>query len=248
LPGLAADLVHLPVAAIVCNTTAASAAKAATTTVPIIFATATDPIQDGLVTSISRPGGNLTGVSFLGSALGSKQLELLREMVPTAKTIAVLVDSGFSFGAAEVSDIQATARTVGQQLIVFNIGSERDLGTASATLARQRTDALLITTGAFFLSQRDQLIALAARHAVPAIYWLPEFVAAGGLMSYGASITAAYRQVGIYTGKILNGAKPGDLPIQQSTKVELAINLNTAKLLGIAVPPSLLARADEVIE
>jgi ABC-type uncharacterized transport system substrate-binding protein len=248
LPSLAAELVRLPVAAIVCNSTAATAAKAITTTVPIVFATASDPIQDGLVTSLSRPGGNLTGVSFLGSALGSKQLELLRELVPMARTIAVLVDTRVSFNATAQRDIQATARTIGQQLIVLNIGSERDLDTAAATLAQQRADALLFTAGAFFLSQRDQIIALAARHAVPAIYWLPEFVAAGGLMSYGASITDAYRQVGIYTGKILNGAKPGDLPVQQSTKVELAINLKTAKALGIAVPQSLLARADEVIE
>jgi putative tryptophan/tyrosine transport system substrate-binding protein len=248
LPVLTAELVRLPVAAIVCNSTAASAAKAVTTTVPIVFATASDPIQDGLVTSLSRPGGNLTGVSFLGSALGSKQLALLRELVPTARTIAVLIDTNFSFNAAELRDIQATAGTVGQQLIVFNIGFERDLDTASATLAQQRADALLVTTGAFFLSRRDQIIGLAARLAIPAVYWLPEFVAAGGLMSYGASITDAYRQVGIYTGKILNGAKPGDLPVQQSTKVELAINLKTAKALGIAVPQSLLARADEVIE
>lgn len=248
LPGLAAELVRLPVAAIVCNTTAASAAKAVTTTVPIVFATASDPVQDGLVASISRPGGNLTGVSFLGSALGFKQLELLHELVPTARTIAVLVDTSFSFNAAELRDIQATARTIGQQLIVFKIGTERELDTASATLAQQRVDALLFTAGAFFLSQRDQIIALAARNAVPAIYWLPEFVAAGGLMSYGASIADAYREVGIYTGKILNGAKPGDLPVQQSTKVELGINLKTAKTLGLTIPQSILARADEVIE
>jgi putative tryptophan/tyrosine transport system substrate-binding protein len=248
LPALAAELVHLPVAMLVCNTTAASAAKTVTTTVPIVFATASDPIQDGFVTSMSRPGGNLTGVSFLGSALGSKQLELLRELVPKAKTIAVLVDTNFGLNELDRREIEATARTVGQQLIVLNIGIDRDLDTASATLTQQGPDALLVTTGAFFLSRRDQIIALAARQAVPAIYWLPEFVAAGGLMSYGASITDAYRQVGLYAGKILNGAKPGDLPVQQSTKVELAINLKTAKALGLAIPQSLLARADEVIE
>jgi len=248
LPVLAAELVHLPVATLVCNTTAASAAKTVTTTVPIVFATASDPIHDGFVTSMSRPGGNLTGVSFLGSALGSKQLELLRELVPMAKTIAVLIDTNFGLNEPGRREIEATARTVGQQLIVLNIGIDRDLDTASATLVQQRPDALLVNSGPFFLSRRDQIIALAARIAVPAIYWLPEFVAAGGLMSYGASITDAYRQVGIYVGKILNGAKPGDLPVQQSTKVELAINLKTAKALGITIPQSLLARADEVIE
>jgi putative tryptophan/tyrosine transport system substrate-binding protein len=248
LPALAAELVHLPAAMLICNTTAASAAKTVTTTVPIVFATASDPIQDGFVTSMSRPGGNLTGVSFLGSALGSKQLKLLRELVPMAKTIAVLVDTNFGLNEPDRREIEATARTVGQQLIVLNIGIDRDLDTASVTLTQQRPDALLVTTGAFFLSRRDQIIALAARQAVPAIYWLPEFVAAGGLMSYGASITDAYRQVGIYAGKILNGAKPGDLPVQQSTKVELAINLKTANALGLTIPQSLLARADEVIE
>ena len=248
LPALAAELVRLPVAAIVCNTTAASAAKLVTTTVPIIFATAGDPIQDGLVTSLSRPGGNLTGVSFLGSALGSKQLQLLRELLPAARTIAVLVDTTYSFHAMEVRDIQATPQTPGQQLVLIDVGNESDLDAASATLAQQRPDALLFITGAFFLSQRDQLIGLAARYAIPAVYWLPEFVAAGGLMSYGGSITDAYRQVGVYTGKILNGAKPGDLPVQQSTKVELAINLKTANALGRTVPQSILGRADEVIE
>jgi putative ABC transport system substrate-binding protein len=248
LPALATELVRLPVAAIVCNTTAASAAKTVTTTVPIVFATASDPVQDGLVTSISRPGGNLTGVSFLGSALGSKQLQLLRELIPTARTIAVLVDTTYLYSPAELRDIQANARTVGQQLIVLNIGVERDLDTASATLAQRRPDALLFTTGAFFLSQRDQLIALAARYAIPAMYWLPEFATAGGLISYGSSITDAYHQVGIYTGKILTGAKPGDLPVQQSTKVELVINLKTARVLGLSVPQSIVARADDVIE
>ncbi len=248
LPGLAAELVRLPVAVIVCNVVAASAAKAATTTVPILFATGSDPVQDGLVASLSRPGGNITGVSFLGNALGAKQLELLRELVPTARTVAVLVDTNFSGAVSEVRDIEAAARTVGQQILVLGATSERDLDAASATLARRRADALLVEGSAFFLSQRDRLIALAARHAVPAIYQLPEFVAAGGLMSYGASISDAYRQAGIYAGKILNGAKPADLPVQQSTKVELAINLKTAKALGITIPQSILYRADEVIE
>jgi putative tryptophan/tyrosine transport system substrate-binding protein len=248
LQGLVAELVRLPVAAIVCDTNAASAAKIVTTTVPIVFVTAADPIQVGLVTSLRRPGGNLTGVSFLASALGSKKLELLRELVPMAKTIAVLDDTTYSLNEPERREIEATARSVGQHLIVLKIGNDRDLDTASATLAQQRPDALLFSAGSFFLSRRDQIVALAARLAVPAVYWLPELVAAGGLMSYGASITDAYRQVGIYVGKILNGAKPGDLPVQQSTKVELAINLKTAKALRITIPQSLLARADEVIE
>jgi putative tryptophan/tyrosine transport system substrate-binding protein len=248
LPGLVADLVRLPVAVIVCNVNAASAAKAVTTTVPIVFATGTDPIQDGLLTSLSRPGGNITGVSFLGNALGAKQLELLRELVPTERTVAVLVDTNFPGAVSELKDIQAAAHALAQPLIVLNISSERDLDTASATLAQQRADALLVPGSANFLSQRDQIIALAARHAVPAIYTVPEFVAAGGLISYGASIADAYRQVGLYAAKILNGAKPGDLPVQQSTKVELAINLKTAKALGLTIPQSLLARADEVIE
>jgi putative tryptophan/tyrosine transport system substrate-binding protein len=219
-----------------------------TSTVPIVFATGDDPIGEGLVTSLNRPGGNVTGVSFLGNALGAKQVELLHELVPKATTIAVLVDTNYQGSVSGLTDVEAAAHSLGQQLIVLHASSERDLDAASATLAQQRADALIVLGAAFFLSRRDQIIALAAQHGLPAIYQVPDFVAAGGLMSYGASIRDAYRLVGVYTGKILHGAKPADLPVQQSTKLELIINLKTAKAIGLLVPPTLLARADEVIE
>jgi putative ABC transport system substrate-binding protein len=248
LPGLVAELVRRQVAVIVCNVTAASAAKAVTSTVPIVFATGDDPIAEGLVVSLNRPGGNLTGVSFLGNALGAKQVELLHELLPSATTIAVLVDTNYQGSVSGLTDVEAAAHSLGQQLVVLHASSERDLDLASATLAQQRADALIVLGAAFFLSRRDQIIALAAKHGLPAIYQVPDFVAAGGLMSYGASIRDAYRLVGVYTGKILHGAKPADLPVQQSTKLELIINLKTAKALGLTVPLTLQARADEVIE
>jgi putative tryptophan/tyrosine transport system substrate-binding protein len=248
LPGLVAELVRQQVAVIVCNVTAASAAKAVTSTVPIVFATGDDPIAEGLVVSLNRPGGNITGVSFLGNALGAKQVELLHELLPSATTIAVLVDTNYQGSVSGLTDVQAAAHSLGQQLVVLHASSERDLDLASATLAQQRADALIVLGAAFFLSRRDQIIALAAKHGLPAIYQVPDFVAAGGLMSYGASIRDAYRLVGVYTGKILHGAKPADLPVQQSTKLELIINLKTAKALGLTVPLTLQARADEVIE
>jgi putative tryptophan/tyrosine transport system substrate-binding protein len=248
LPRLVGDLVRRQVAVIVCNVTAASAAKAVTSTVPIVFATGDDPIAEGLVTSLNRPGGNITGVSFLGNALGAKQVELLHELLPKATTLAVLVDTNYQGSVSGVTDVEAAARSLGQQLIVLHASRDRDLENASATLDQQRADALIVLGAAFFLSQRDQIIALAAHHGLPAIYQVPDFVAAGGLMSYGASIRDAYRLVGIYTGKILHGAKPADLPVQQSTKLELIINLKTAKALGLNVPLTLQARADEVIE
>lgn len=248
LPRLVTELVRLPVAVIVCNVTAASAAKTVTSTVPIVFATGDDPVAEGLVASLSRPGGNVTGVSFLGNALGAKQVELLRELVPNATTIAVLVDTNYQGSISGLQDVHAAARSLGQRLIVLNAMNEHDLDTAAATLARQRADCLIALGAAFFLSRRDQILALAAKHRLPAIYQVPDFVAAGGLMSYGASIRDAYRLVGIYAGKILLGAKPADLPVQQSTKLELVINLKTAKTLGLTVPLTLLAAADEVIE
>jgi putative ABC transport system substrate-binding protein len=248
LPKLVTELVRLPVAVIVANVTAATAAKRLTTTVPIVFATGDDPIQEGLVSSLSRPGGNITGVSFLGNALGAKQLELLREIVPGATTIAVLVDTNYHGSASGLADVQGAAHALGRRLIVHKIGNDVELEAADSSLVHQHIDALLFSGAAFFLSRRNQLIGLAARLAVPAIYEVPDFAAAGGLMSYGASIRDAYRQTGIYAGKILGGTKPADLPVQQSTKVELAINLKTAKALGLIVPPTLLARADEVIE
>jgi putative ABC transport system substrate-binding protein len=248
LPALAAELIRLPVAVLVCNVTAAVAAKAATSAVPIIFATGDDPVQEGLVTSLNRPGGNVTGVSFLGNALGAKQVELLHELVPKIKTIAVLVDTNYQGSGTDLKDVQVAANALGQRVVVLNASNTADLDTVSTTLAHEHTDALIALGAAFFLSQRDQIIALAARHRLPAIYQVPDFVLAGGLMSYGASIRDAYRLVGVYTGKILRGAKPADLPVQQATKVELHINLKTAKALGLAIPQSLLIAADEVIE
>jgi len=248
LPRLVAELVRLPVAVIVCNVTAASAAKGVTSTVPIVFATGDDPVGEGLVTSLSRPGGNITGVSFLGNALGAKQVELLHELVPKATTIAVLVDTNYQGSVSGLTAVEAATHSLGQQLIVLRASSERDLDMASATLAQRRVDALIVLGAAFFLSRRDQIIAMAAQHRLPAIYQVPDFAAAGGLMSYGASIRDAYRLVGVYTGRILHGAKPADLPVQQSTKLELIINLKTAKAFGLDVPLTLQARADEVIE
>jgi putative ABC transport system substrate-binding protein len=248
LPKLVAELLRLPVAVMVCNVTAASAAKAITSSVPIVFATGDDPVAEGLVASLNRPGGNVTGVSFLGNALGAKQVELLRQLVPKATTIAVLVDTNYQGSVTDLKDVERAAHSFRQNLIILRASNERDLETASATLAQQRADALIALGAAFFLSQRDQIIALAARHQLPAIYQVPDFAVAGGLMSYGASIRDAYRLVGIYSGKILNGAKPADLPVEQSTKVELVINLKTAKALGITLPQSILVAADEVIE
>jgi putative tryptophan/tyrosine transport system substrate-binding protein len=248
LPKLVAELLRLPVAVMVCNVTAASAAKAITSSVPIVFATGDDPVAEGLVASLNRTGGNVTGVSFLGNALGAKQVELLRQLVPKATTIAVLVDTNYQGSVTDMKGVERAAHSFRQNLIILRASNERDLETASATLAQQRADALIALGAAFFLSQRDQIIALAARHQLPAIYQVPDFAVAGGLMRYGASTRDAYRLVGIYSGKILNGAKPADLPVEQSTKVELVINLKTAKALGITLPQSILVAADEVIE
>jgi putative ABC transport system substrate-binding protein len=248
LSKLVIELISLPVAMIVCNVTAASAAKDLTSTVPIVFATGYDPIQEGLVTSLNRPGGNITGVSFLGNTLGAKNLELLRELVPKATTIAVLLDTNYRGSASVLKDVEAAAQLLGQHLIVLNASNERDLDAASIALGQRRAHELIVLGAAFFLSRRDQIIALAMRHGLPAIYQVPDFVVAGGLMSYGASIRDAYRLAGVYAGRILHGAKPADLPVQQSTKLELVINLKTAKALGLTVPLTLQASADEVIE
>jgi putative ABC transport system substrate-binding protein len=248
LPALVADLIRQPVAVIVGNTDAALAAKAATTTVPIVFASGSDPVRDGLVASLNRPGGNVTGLVYFAAVLGAKRLELLRQLVPRATTIAVLVNPNTPLTEAERKDVQTAAQAIGQQLIIFDISSDRDIETAFAAFVQRGAGALLVGTGGFLNSNRERIAAVANRHALPASYSQREGVVAGGLMSYGPSISDAYRQAGIYSGRILNGEKPADLPVIRSTKFELVLNLKTAKALGLTIPPSLLVAADEVIE
>jgi putative tryptophan/tyrosine transport system substrate-binding protein len=246
LPALVADLIRRPVAVIVVNRPAAAAAKAATTTVPIVFAGGSDPVSDGLVASLNRPGGNVTGVVFISSVLGAKRLELLRQLVPKATIIGMLVNPNET--EAERRDVQAAAQTIGQQLIILDVSSDRDIETAFATCVQRGAGALLVGAGPFFFSRRDKLVELAARQNVPVIYSIREYAAAGGLMSYGTSITEAYRQAGIYAGRILKGEKAADLPVMQTTKFELVINLRTAKALGLTIPLTLQVAADEMIE
>jgi putative tryptophan/tyrosine transport system substrate-binding protein len=248
LPALVADLISRPVAMIVGNLNAALAAKAATTTIPIIFGTGSDPVRDGLVASINRPGGNITGVMFLVTELGAKRLDLLRQLVPKATLIAMLVNPGSVDTEAERRDVQVAAQRLGQQLIILDASSDRDIETSFATFVQRGAGALIVGAGAFLFSNRERLVALAARHALPAIYADPEDAVAGALMSYGPSIVDAYRQIGIYAGRIIKGEKPSDLPVLESTKFELVINLRTAKAFGLEIPPALLAIADEVIE
>jgi putative ABC transport system substrate-binding protein len=248
LPALAAELIRQPVAVIVGNNISALAAKAATTTVPIVFADGGDPVRDGLVVSLNRPGGNATGVVFFAGVLGAKRLDLLRQLVPKVTTIALLVYPDTADTEAERRDVQAAALAIGQQLIVLDVRNDRDIENAFATFVQRGAGALLVGTGAFLNSHRESIVALAARHALPTSYAQREPAVTGGLMSYGASIADAYRQVGSYAGRILKGEKPADLPVTRATKFELVLNVRTAKALGLDVPPTLLALADEVIE
>jgi putative ABC transport system substrate-binding protein len=250
LPAMAADLVHRQVAVIAATTTAAAlAAKAATTTIPIVFETAADPVQLGLVASLNRPGGNVTGATQLTVGLVPKELELLHELVPTAHVMALVVNpTNPALAETDSREVLSAAHTLGLELHVLNASTERDFEVALANVIQLRAGGLVIATDVFFTGHSEQLAALAARHAVPAVYKGREFAAAGGLMSYGSDITDSYRLAGNYTGRILKGDKPADLPVQQATKVELIINLKTAKALGINVPNTLIGRADEVIE
>jgi putative ABC transport system substrate-binding protein len=250
LLGLASDLVRHPVDVLVATGSArvAQAAKAATATVPIVFANGSDPVRVGLVSSMNRPGGNATGVSFYTSTLGPKRLELLRELVPQAGLIAFLVNPINAVTEGDIKDMREAARRVGQRITVVSASSETEIDAAFAAMARDYADALIVNVDAFFASRREQLAALADRYRIPASYNNGVYARAGGLMSYGDNRLDSYRQAGVYVGRILNGDRPGELPVMQPTKFELVINLKTAKALGLEVPPTLLARADEVIE
>jgi putative ABC transport system substrate-binding protein len=248
LPAFAAEMVRRQVAVIVGNTPPALAAKTATSTIPIVFFSGTDPVKLGLVASFNRPGGNATGVSFWSAALEAKRLGLLHELLPQATTIAALVDPNFLTTTGQLEDLQNAARALGKQIHILRASTESELDNGFATLAQQRPDALIVAAAPFFTARRKQLVALADRQRIPAIYSWREFPAAGGLMSYGASFANAFRQVGVYTGRILKGEKPADLPVLQPTKYELIINTTAAKALGLQVPDKLLALADEVIE
>ena len=246
---LAADLVHRQVTVITATTNPATlAAKAATAIVPVVFFTGDDPVTTGLVASLNRPGGNLTGVTTLNVEIGPKRLELLHELVPGATTFALLVNPGNPFSETLSRDAEAAARALGLQLHVLQASTEGELNTAFASLVHLRAGALFIGNDAFFASRSEQLAALSLRYAVPTIFAYHEFAAAGGLMSYGTDLNDAYRLTGVYTGRILKGAKPADLPVQQVTKLELILNLKAARALGLTVPLPLLGRADEVIE
>jgi putative ABC transport system substrate-binding protein len=251
LPSLAAELVHRGVTVIVAagGAPSALAAKASTTTIPIVFTSVGDPVELGVVASLNRPGGNITGSdSTLTAELDAKRLQLLRELVPSGTLIAALINPDRPRSELQVNDIKQSARSLGQQLIIVSAGNENDLDAVFARLKQQQIGAMLVGTDPFFSSRREQLIALAASYAVPASYQWRDFVVAGGLMSYGSSLADSYRQAGVYTGRILKGEKPADLPVMRPTKLQLVLNLRTAKALGLTVPQLLLAQADEVIE
>jgi putative ABC transport system substrate-binding protein len=250
LAGLAADLVRRQVAVIITmgGEAPALAAKAASASIPIVFAGGTDPIRSGIVTSVQRPGGNITGVSTLIFELEPKRLGLLGELRPHARTTAVLVNPNYFYAENQLSDIQTAARNLGQEITILNASTISDIDAAFARLVQMHADALLVAADPFFFDRTAQVVVLAARHAIPTLFSRREFAAAGGLVSYGANVNDSYRLIGVYAGRILKGEKPGDLPIQLPTKFELVINLSTAKALGFEVPPPVLARADEVIE
>jgi ABC-type uncharacterized transport system substrate-binding protein len=248
LPALADELVRRKVAVIVAVAGAAFAAKAATTTIPIVFIAGEDPVKLGLVASLARPGGNLTGINQFNDELAAKRLGLLRELVPGVTRVAVLLDPAVTTTETTLRDVEAAARAIGVQIQVFNASNSHEINGAFATFLRERPDALFVGIGPFFTSRRVQLAILAARHLIPMASGVRAIAEAGGLMSYGSDILDARRQVGVYVGRILKGAKPADLPVVQASKFELVINLQTARALGLTVPPTLLARADEVIE
>jgi putative ABC transport system substrate-binding protein len=249
LPALAADLVRRHVAVIVATgTTAAQAAKAATTTIPIVFAAGADPVASGLVASLNRPGGNLTGSTILKAELAPKRLQLLHQVVPNAARLGVLADPAATDVQSIIADLQSAALTLGLQVIVVNARTDSDLEMAFATFSQQHVGAVLVTPGTFYLRHTEQLAELTASHALPAMFPYREYASAGGLMSYGSSLDYQYHQAGIYAGRILKGEKPADLPVEQASKLELVINLKTAKALGLTIPETLLATADEVIQ
>jgi putative ABC transport system substrate-binding protein len=249
LPALAAELVRRGAAVIVTTGLgSALAAKAATTTIPLVFVGADNPVQFGLVASLNRPGGNATGLNLLTSELTAKRLELVRQLLPRTAMVAIVINPNSPEVAPQLADVQSASRAVGQPIVVLNASNESDFDNAFASLVQHGADALLVTNDAFLFNRRDQVVALAARNAVPTIYDRREYAAAGGLISYGPNYVDAYRQAGIYAGRILKGEKPGDLPVIQSTKFELVINLKTAKALGLQIPDRVLALADEVIE
>jgi putative ABC transport system substrate-binding protein len=249
LPKLAADLVDHPVAVIATfGPPAAQAAKSATSTIPIVFTSGDDPVKMGLVPSINRPGGNITGVHLFLSGLATKRLGLLRDLVPQLSAVAVFLNSNNQNAETQAEDLQAAGRAVGLRIAIVNLSSEREIDAAFAALTQQRVGALIVGSDPFFSGRRGQIIALAARHAIPTVYEIREFADAGGLFSYGTSLKDAYRQAGVYAGRILKGEKPADLPVMQSTKFELVINLKTAKALGLTLPSGMLSVADDVID